>query len=177
MTKLQSKSKNNCCINTSIIFASLLLLVGIIILLAGFLRLALVNQTYQPTECTVTTKEVREITGICVAGKCSPSKYEGRVEFQLSDKREIWSTVISSYDKQQVNNFMAAHFTLNQETECYINQNNEILFQLNSTGALLAASIILIILSLFTFLMVIVCACRKRKSGYIDLDKNNGVGL
>lgn len=170
-------SPRGCCLCTSYIFATIFCSAGLIIILGGFMRITLNNQQYQAISCTVENTEVREIRGVCVANKCSPSHWNGNVEFKLSNGKEIWTLVISSYDELEVRDFMASHFSINSETQCYLNKkNDELLFQLPSTTALLVISILFLLLGFFMYGLVC-CCLRHRKGGYTDLDNDEGVGL
>tara|TARA_R110001599_G_scaffold302056_2_gene507746 strand:+ start:38104 stop:38637 length:534 start_codon:yes stop_codon:yes gene_type:complete len=146
--------------------------VTIIMMLAGFMRLTMENQKYTSTECVVKNKETRENKGVCIAGKCAPSTYEGLVEFQISDGTEHWVEVIKSYTKKIVDDFMTSHFTLNTETKCYISNSGEVRFQLHGTVAILVISIIIFVVT--TLIAVLCCFSDfKKKRQYIDLDKDS----
>ena len=144
-----------------------------IMMLAGFMRLTMENQKYTATECIVKNKETREHKGVCVAGKCSPSSYEGLVEFQISTGAEHWVEVIKSYNKKTVDDFMSSHFMTNTETKCYISNSGSLRFQLHGTVAILVISIILFVIT--TLIAILCCSCCysefKKKRQYIDLDK------
>lgn len=148
--------------------------VVLIMMLAGFMRLTVMNKKYTQTECVVVTTEIREETGICVAGKCSPSKYSGEVEFRITSGQEIWVTVITSYTKSKVEQFMTNHFKIMQETKCYIDKwGSDLRFQLHDTTAILVISILIFILSGVIFSMFMCCCVSeiKKKRDYVDLDK------
>tara|TARA_R110002072_G_scaffold45565_2_gene126698 strand:- start:41393 stop:41839 length:447 start_codon:yes stop_codon:yes gene_type:complete len=137
-------------------------------ILAGFMRLTILNNAYTPTECIVTTKEIQEVRGVCVAGKCSKSQYYGRVEFKIPAGREIWTTVIDGYDKQTVTNYMSHHFSIGQETQCYISKDGHLIFQLHQTTVLLIISIFVLIMSSLGYFIYFCCirSDKKKQASY-----------
>ena len=125
MTNLEKPSKyRKCCTRTSIVLGSISFFTGLIMILAGFMRLTLLNNEYAQISCYVENKEVREIKGVCIGSTCSPSHFDGNVEFKLENSKEIWITVITSYTKLIVDNFMSDHFIIGAETQCYIDKNS-----------------------------------------------------
>jgi hypothetical protein len=168
-----------CCQCFGFILAVIALVVGIIMITAGFTRLTVLNNRYSPTECVVTNKELQTVRGVCVAGKCSPSKYLGRVEFRIPSAREIWTTVIESYEKNIVTNYMAAHFILNQETQCYLSNDGHLIFQLHNTSIILALSIIVLLIASFLFFLFACCMIRdiRKRNTYVNLDQDQAFKL
>lgn len=163
----------NCCAKTSLVFFLIFFTIGMILILAGFMRATIENSPYQETECTVISTQVREIVGICVAGKCSPSKYDGLVKVALQNGIQEWSTVISSYTKQIVVDYINSHFTISAKTQCFVASNGDVKFSLEPTTVFLVLSIIILIVSsLFLFGSIVSCYKEStKKSSYIDLDK------
>lgn len=171
MTDLTNGKKGRgCCMCTSIVFASLFFTIGLIIILAGFMRYTIINKRYSPIECNVENKEIREIRGVCVASKCSPSKFEGNVEFKLTDNREIWTIVITSYNRDVVSEYMNNHFILGSETRCYLDKNSHLIFRLHPTLALLIFSILFLLIGLLIYFLVLYWGCKRRRKGYKNLD-------
>lgn len=155
-----------------LIIALSLFIGGIVMLLAGFMRTQIINKQYTQMDCYTTETEVCKIEGICVFRNCAPDKYEGRVLFELVDRRTIWAQVFTSYDNHTVQEYLLAYFPIGQKLECYVNNRDDnIVLKLHETAALLGFSILLILSGISFTVFASLCIVRHRRNSYIELDK------